>query len=72
MSYVLDVYYDCDDAEDMPAQDSRADEAAGRAHVGGGFNLATNVRDREYRFETEADMNAAKERLHDAGFRFFP
>lgn len=68
----LRVYYDVGDWEGVALQDARADEAAGRASASTGANMFADVRDLDYAFDSEEELKAAKERLRDAGFRFFP
>jgi hypothetical protein len=72
--YALAVFYDRDDKRPLRAQcarrDAAADRAAGRTSVASGYDPETDCRGLEYRFDTHAELEAAKVRLDDAGFRF--
>ena len=71
--YVLDVFYDRDEKESLQDQfvsmDADADEAAGRINVASGYDHGKRSRDLEYRFGSETELESAKVRLRDAGFR---
>ena len=72
--YALAVFYDRDTKQpfvkELARQDAAADMAAGRTSTRSDYNHGTHCRDLEYRFDTQADLEAAKVRLYDAGFRF--
>jgi hypothetical protein len=72
--YALVVYYDRDTKQPFVAElarkDAAADKAAGRTSARSGYHHGTHCRDLEYRFDNQADLEAAKVRLYDAGFRF--
>jgi len=72
--YALTVFYDRDTketfAKELGRKDAAADKAAGRTSTSSGYAHGTHCRDLEYRFDTQAELEAAKVRLYDAGFRF--
>jgi hypothetical protein len=72
--YTVTVFYDHDATQsfmkDLARQDAAADKAAGRRSIVSGYDHQTRCRDLEYRFGTPAELEAAKVRLYDAGFRF--
>ena len=65
------IYYDLGDATTF-TRDDEARDAAGKEEAGAGTFLPTRTRDMTFRFDTEAEAEAAKKRLKDAGFRFMP
>jgi len=70
----LVVFYDIDENEPIRDQLARRDAEAQQAAAPGGLGgsgCGSGVRDLEFRFESESDRSAAKQRLQDAGFRFY-
>jgi len=70
--FSLSVYYDMADNEETKEKDAMAEEAAGRKRSGSGCYLPTMTRDIEFKFHTEQEMEAAKAKLLEAGFRLVP
>ena len=67
----LFIYYD-NEPENPMHRDEEARELAETEAVGSGTDLATIVRDIQFRYGTDEDLEAAKGRFRDARFRFFP
>ena len=67
----LRVFYDSQQ-EHHQYRDQEARELAGCRISGAGVNLKTWVRDLEFEFQDETDLNEAQSRLREAGFRFVP
>ena len=66
----LTVYYDLDDS--LEFREDEIEEISGGTIAGGGTMLNCMVRDCEIQFDTEAELDAAKVELQQAGFRFVP
>lgn len=72
--YELSVYQSIEWADigfldRLESLDSLADECAGKERTSSGFG--SGVRDIQYWFESDEELQAAKERFRDAGFRFY-
>ena len=68
--FSLHIFYDLEGDEIYAYRDEEIEELSGSRIVGAGCSFPDWIRDVELEFATEEDMNAAKVRLQEAGFRF--